>query len=160
MGKVTIHVDTADKESVKRGMHLMTLIAGTATAGKAAAPAKGKASKKAAEPEEDDEFVDESEISTFNDDDFGSEEEAEEDFGGDDEDMGFEEEEEKPKKGAAKGKDSGIKLEQIIKGFQNMTTKDKKNGQARAKKILDKYKVKSVRNLKQSDYAAVMALLK
>jgi len=172
MTQITVTATTTDKKSLLSAIAVLTLLAGgstiaaTAGAGKAAPKGKGK-TKPAEEFEDDGEFVDESEISNY---DGGSEDNGADDFDfGDndgntqeEEDFSFVEEEEvtapKTKAKAApatKGKPE-IKLDQLVVAFQALVAK--KGGQEHAKKILDKYKVKSIRNLKKEDYEAVLAM--
>ena len=164
MSTVLVPVDISKPENQKKVLAMITAL--FAMSGGKAAPAKTAGKNKKQEEEEidlDGEFVDEDEIGghlteeEIEETDFGSEGE-EEDFG----DFG-EEEEEAPKttkKAApAKGKAPTVKLDDVIKGFQSLTKK-KKNGEAIAKKILDKYGVKNVKKLKESDLPAVLKLIK
>ena len=154
MSQITIHADSKDPKSIAHTIMVLTLLQGkTPTTKAAAAPAKGKGKKEV----EEEEFVDESEISTFQEEEFEEEPAEEEEMGEFDEP----EEEEKPKKGskaAAPAAGGKIKVDQLIKGFQKLVERTGSN--AAAKKILDKYKVKSVRDLKEKDYAAILTLLK
>lgn len=172
MTEITVKANSKDKASLMSAIAVLTLLAGgstTSTKATGKAPPKGKGKAAPADESFDDgEFVDESEISNYNggEDDNGSEDFDFDNDGGqaEEEDFSFVEEEEAPAKPANKGKaapakgngKAEIKLDQLVVAFQALVAK--KGGQEHAKKILDKYKVKSIRNLKKEDYEAVLAM--
>lgn len=144
--KATIHVEGKNAKELADGVRAHLAVYEAAAGGKTAPAKPGKSGKSAAPADDEDEELDISD----DEDEESEEEETEEGESEEEEETEEEEEEEEEESGS-------LSLQDLIGAFQKYA---KKHSREKAKKILAKFKVAGVKDLKKADYKAVMKLLK